>query len=209
MRLPRLGVGGPEPGRPCGIELWDTAIIATRVPSCQPDHGTTRDGCASGGCARRGKRMRTFLVGLALIVVLAGCGGGAAAPKSVATVVPATAVSPIPATTAATPAPTMTPRPTATANPSPTPMPRPTPTIAPTVASAPPPTPTPVPQPTPNPTPTPISVQPAPPAAPSIQRGVTAGAFCSPAGALGETSTGKPMVCTSTASDSRNRWRAR
>jgi hypothetical protein len=42
----------------------------------------------------------------------------------------------------------------------------------------------------------------------SAVRVVTAGAFCSPGGATGVTSTGKPMVCTTTAQDSRNRWRA-
>ncbi|MCU1488233.1 MAG: hypothetical protein JWN67_4979 [Actinomycetia bacterium] len=37
---------------------------------------------------------------------------------------------------------------------------------------------------------------------------VTPGAFCAPAGATGHTSAGTPMVCKSTATDSRNRWRA-
>jgi hypothetical protein len=37
---------------------------------------------------------------------------------------------------------------------------------------------------------------------------VTAGAFCSPAGAEGHTSTGKYMVCKTTPTDDRNRWRA-
>jgi hypothetical protein len=36
---------------------------------------------------------------------------------------------------------------------------------------------------------------------------VHAGAFCSPAGATGVTSAGTPMVCKSTATDPRNRWR--
>lgn len=44
-------------------------------------------------------------------------------------------------------------------------------------------------------------------AAPTIRQGVTAGAFCSPGGALGVTSTGLDMICTTTATDDRNRWR--
>ncbi|MFG3603615.1 hypothetical protein [Micromonospora chersina] len=41
-----------------------------------------------------------------------------------------------------------------------------------------------------------------------IRTGVHAGAFCSPAGALGRTSTGKLMRCKTSATDSRLRWRA-
>jgi hypothetical protein len=37
---------------------------------------------------------------------------------------------------------------------------------------------------------------------------VNAGSFCSPAGATGVTSTGLPMTCKPSDSDSRNRWRA-
>ncbi len=37
---------------------------------------------------------------------------------------------------------------------------------------------------------------------------VTAGAYCSQAGATGVTKTGKPMVCRTSSTDSRNRWRA-
>ena len=59
---------------------------------------------------------------------------------------------------------------------------------------------------TPPPTAPPSSVlvtrqNPAPPV-------VRAGSFCSPAGAYGVTSAGTPMVCTTTATDPRNRWRA-
>lgn len=43
--------------------------------------------------------------------------------------------------------------------------------------------------------------------APAVHQGVTPGAFCSPGGALGVTSTGVDMVCTTTATDDRNRWR--
>lgn len=47
-----------------------------------------------------------------------------------------------------------------------------------------------------------------PSTAPAVVQGVTAGAFCSPAGARGRTDSGTAMVCTTTATDSRNRWRA-
>ena len=62
------------------------------------------------------------------------------------------------------------------------------------------------------PTPTPVTRQQLPlataaPAKPSPSY-VTAGAFCSVAGATGVTSTGKPMVCKTTDSDSRLRWRS-
>ena len=40
-----------------------------------------------------------------------------------------------------------------------------------------------------------------------VQQGVTPGAFCSPSGARGTTAKGTAMVCTTTATDSRNRWR--
>lgn len=43
---------------------------------------------------------------------------------------------------------------------------------------------------------------------PSAQvSGVTSGAFCSPGGALGQTVTGLIMVCTTSDTDTRNRWR--
>ena len=42
---------------------------------------------------------------------------------------------------------------------------------------------------------------------PSVRQGVTAGAFCSPEGARGRTSTGIPMECVKAASDDRARWR--
>jgi hypothetical protein len=44
-------------------------------------------------------------------------------------------------------------------------------------------------------------------APPTVQQGVRAGAFCSPSGALGVTSNGKPVVCRSTATDPKLRWR--
>jgi hypothetical protein len=37
---------------------------------------------------------------------------------------------------------------------------------------------------------------------------VTAGSFCSGAGSTGVTSTGKPMVCKTSDTDTRLRWRA-
>lgn len=42
----------------------------------------------------------------------------------------------------------------------------------------------------------------------SGQATVTAGAFCSPAGSTGVTSTGIPMTCATTATDTQLRWRA-
>jgi Protein of unknown function (DUF1524) len=68
-------------------------------------------------------------------------------------------------------------------------------TRAPAPAPAPRPAPAPAPKPTPAPAPAPAGV-------------VHPGAFCSPQGATGVTSAGTPMVCTSTATDSRARWRA-
>lgn len=44
--------------------------------------------------------------------------------------------------------------------------------------------------------------------APAVQATVTPGAYCSKAGATGVTSTGKPMVCTTSSTDPRLRWRA-
>lgn len=52
----------------------------------------------------------------------------------------------------------------------------------------------PVPIPAPSPTPTPVSI-------------VTPGAFCSPAGATGKSSSGVTYTCKSSSTDSRNRWR--
>lgn len=45
-------------------------------------------------------------------------------------------------------------------------------------------------------------------AARPVQQGVTPGAFCSPGGASGVTNTGVSMSCTTSATDSRNRWRS-
>ena len=90
----------------------------------------------------------------------------------------------------------------------PTPIPAPVPTPPPPTVPAPPaPTPTSPLVPAPDPTPT---AEPAPPAAPpSNDQGIVhPGAFCSPAGATGRTAAGTPMICTSTATDSRDRWRA-
>lgn len=38
---------------------------------------------------------------------------------------------------------------------------------------------------------------------------VTPGAFCSPGGAIGKSKTGLTLKCTTTAADSRNRWRVK
>jgi hypothetical protein len=65
------------------------------------------------------------------------------------------------------------------------------------------------PKPKPKPTPKPEPEPDDEPSQPSVRRGVHPGAFCSPAGARGVTSKGTAMVCKSTSSDSRNRWRAR
>ena len=52
----------------------------------------------------------------------------------------------------------------------------------------------PAPTPTPTPTPTPVSI-------------VTPGAFCSPAGAIGNSTSGVTYTCKTSPTDSRNRWR--
>jgi hypothetical protein len=65
------------------------------------------------------------------------------------------------------------------------------------------------------PRPTPSTVKPAPkptsPVTTVVQpagNAVHGGAFCAPAGATGVSSTGKAMVCTTTATDARLRWRS-
>jgi len=52
----------------------------------------------------------------------------------------------------------------------------------------------PAPTPTPTPSPTPVTI-------------VTPGAFCAPAGAIGKATSGVTYTCTSSSTDSRNRWR--
>lgn len=42
----------------------------------------------------------------------------------------------------------------------------------------------------------------------TVQQNVHPGAYCSPDGARGQTSSGTPMVCKTTPSDSRDRWRS-
>jgi hypothetical protein len=89
-------------------------------------------------------------------------------------------------------APTPTPTPTVSATPTPTPTPTvsatPTPTPTPTVSATP----------TPTPTPTPASSQ-----LPTV----SPGAFCSPAGATGKSSSGVLYTCKTSPTDTRNRWR--
>ncbi|MGC4813172.1 hypothetical protein ACLQ29_21820 [Micromonospora sp. DT228] len=54
------------------------------------------------------------------------------------------------------------------------------------------------------PKPKPTTAKPKPPAVSTVHPG----AFCSTQGARGVTKTGKPMVCTTTATDAKKRWRA-
>ena len=58
------------------------------------------------------------------------------------------------------------------------------------------------------PAPAPAAPAPVAPAAPAVQEGVHPGAFCKPAGALGHTSNGLLMQCKTSATDTRNHWRA-
>jgi hypothetical protein len=77
-------------------------------------------------------------------------------------------------------------------------------------SSSPAPTATPPPPGSPQPT-EPLAAPPTPtstPAPPGDRGLVHPGAFCSPDGATGHTSAGTPMRCTTTSTDSRNRWRA-
>jgi hypothetical protein len=74
-------------------------------------------------------------------------------------------------------------------------------------APAPAPAPAPKPVPAPKPAPAPVP-KPAPAPAPAPANTVNPGSFCAPAGATGVTSTGKPMVCRTSDTDSRNRWRS-
>jgi hypothetical protein len=76
-----------------------------------------------------------------------------------------------------------------------TPTPTPTPTATPT--------PTPTPTATATPTPTPSATQ----SSTATQTGITAGAFCAPAGAIGTSKTGTTYTCKTSATDARNRWR--
>jgi len=66
--------------------------------------------------------------------------------------------------------------------------------------------PTPAPSSPPRATATPVVAP--PPPAPTGPTVVHAGSYCSVVGAKGVTVTGKPMVCKTTATDSRLRWRA-
>lgn len=89
------------------------------------------------------------------------------------------------------------------------------PTPPPIAKPVPTPTPTAPPVATPVPVPPPASAPPAPapdpsrtPTPPSNDQGVVhPGAFCSPPGATGRTAAGTAMICTTTATDSRDRWR--
>ena len=86
--------------------------------------------------------------------------------------------------------------PTPTASATPTPTPSATPTPIPTPSATPSATPTPIP--TPSATPTPTTTQ-----LPTV----SPGAFCSPAGATGKSSSGVLYTCKTSPTDTRNRWR--
>ena len=88
-------------------------------------------------------------------------------------------------------------------------LPAPPTTAAPTPAPTPPPATAPATTRAPSTTKPPAAKAPATTATTSsVAQGVTPGAFCTPGGARGVTNTGRAMVCTTTATDSRNRWRA-
>lgn len=67
--------------------------------------------------------------------------------------------------------------------------------------------PTPTVEPTASPTPEATTASPTPSATLQVVKDVTAGAFCTPAGASGLTKTGLPVTCKTSATDTRNRWR--
>lgn len=139
----------------------------------------------------RGQRIAAGLFGIALLCC---CGGGIAAFIDSGSDKPAAEASPTAVQALAEPAVSASPSTTpTTSKPSPTPKPTPKPTR-------------------PSPKPAPKRTTSAPrttkPTTESIRTGVHAGAFCSPAGALGRTSTGKLMRCKTSATDSRLRWRA-
>ncbi|MCO1597150.1 hypothetical protein M8C17_18505 [Micromonospora sp. RHAY321] len=164
-------------------------------------HGAPTDG------RKPVSRGRKVLIGFLGLVVLCCCGGGIVAtltdsgddrPAATATTARGQLVEE--SSSAAEPdVPSPSPLvPTRTASPSPQPSPtrtgpRPTPTRS-------------------SPKPTPKLTTGAPrttePAEPIVRTGVRPGAFCKPAGALGRTSSGKLMVCRTTSSDNRLRWRA-
>jgi cell division septation protein DedD len=104
-------------------------------------------------------------------------------------------------------APSVLPTPSQSASPTSTPSVSATPTPTPSVSATPTPTPSVSPTPTPSvsPTPTP-SVSPTPTPTTSYQI-ITPGAFCSPAGAIGKSSSGVTYTCKTSSTDTRNRWR--
>ncbi|MFJ8690206.1 hypothetical protein [Micromonospora wenchangensis] len=153
---------------------------------------------------------QTIGVTLGTLFVLCCCGGGivgavsdtgkpkpAAAPAISATV----EARKLGGVVDATASPTDTPSPAEFATISATPQAEPT--RAPAVKKTTSPPHTTAPKPKPKPKPTPVKTT-----APSVQKGVHPGAFCSPRGALGRTSKGTLMRCGPSATDERNRWRA-
>lgn len=145
-----------------------------------------------------------------VVLMVGGAAYGAMNPREVS-VTPVATSSPTShggalTTPRPTPSRTVTSTPTLTATPTPTP----TPTEAPADPAQPAPAPA---QPAPAPAqPAPAAPQPEAPPAPAPEPAAPAtvhpGAFCSSAGATGVSKNGVPMVCTTTAEDSRLRWRA-
>jgi hypothetical protein len=151
--------------------------------------------------SRRARRLAALLLATGVTVAAGACTPSAGSGVVTATV-PVSATEPASTTTTSTTSTTSTT--TTTAPPT---------TVE--VTTVPPPPPPPVPRPVapapttpPAPAPRPAPAPAAPPAAPAGQQGVHPGAFCSPGGATGYTSAGTRMVCSTTASDSRNRWRS-
>jgi hypothetical protein len=105
---------------------------------------------------------------------------------------PAPAPTPTPIASAT---PTVSAAPTITPTPTPTPLVTPTPVVTASVT----PSPTPTPAPVIAPTPTPVES--------SSSLIVTPGAFCAPAGAIGNSKTGVSYTCKTSPTDTRNRWR--
>ena len=95
--------------------------------------------------------------------------------------------------------PTPTPTPTMSATPTTAPTVTPTPVITPSITPTPTPTPTVSNSPVTTPTPTPVAT--------TSSLIVTPGAFCSPAGATGKSTSGVSYTCRTSPTDTRNRWR--
>lgn len=157
-----------------------------RPPEDDPrGKGTNQVVAAVRGWPRWAKWSAGAAVGVLLIAATAGGGEDEDRPRSVVGDVQTTLTLPIATTAAPTTLPGTTIPPTTQAPTTRAPATTAATTPATTAATA-----------------------PATTAAPSVQQGVSPGAFCSPGGARGVTNTGVAMSCTTTAADSRNRWRA-